>query len=218
MAEIKNFPNNSDEYIGAENVMKWLHGRTSGVFGADDNLAVTAGYGTMQVLVSDGVGWLSNNNADGTVFWNDTKNETGAELALPLSVSDAALPRIDRVVVTWETVDYTVKPAIEILKGNPSSSPAAPALTNNTIKRQISLAQIYVGPAVTKITSDNITDERLDKSVCGIVTETLKVDTSMAQNQFIALLERVKEELNDLNLNAIPSLTEEEVIDILSEV
>ena len=56
MAEIKNFPNNVDEYIGAENVMKWLHGRSSGVFGADGNLSVTAN-GDMTVSVSDGVGW-----------------------------------------------------------------------------------------------------------------------------------------------------------------
>ena len=77
MAEIKNFPNNADEFIGAENVMKWLHGRTSGVFGAENNLAVTTGYGAMQVLVSDGLGWLANESKDGTVFWNDTESETG---------------------------------------------------------------------------------------------------------------------------------------------
>ncbi len=218
MAEIKNFPNNADEFIGAENVMKWLHGRTSGVFGAENNLAVTAGYGAMQVLVSDGLGWLANENKDGTVFWNDTKSETGTELALPLSVSDAVLPRIDRVVVTWETVDYTVKPVIEILKGAPSASPIAPALTNSNLKRQISLAQIYVAPASTKITADNITDERLNSDVCGIVTEDISVDTSMAQNQFLALLQYIRQELDDLNLNKIPALTEDEVQEVLSAI
>lgn len=218
MAEIKNFPNNADEFIGAENVMKWLHGRTSGVFGADKNLAVTAGYNAMQVLVSDGLGWLANENKDGTVFWNDTKSETGTELALPLSVSDAVLPRIDRVVVTWETVDYTAKPVIEILKGAPSASPTAPALTNNTLKRQISLAQLYVAPASTKITADNITDERLNSDVCGIVTEDISVDTSMAQNQFLALLQYIRQELDDLNLSKIPALTEDEVQDVLSAI
>lgn len=218
MAEIKNFPNNADEFIGAENVMKWLHGRTSGVFGAENNLAVTAGYGAMQILVSDGLGWLANENKDGTVFWNDTKSETGTELALPLSVSDAVLPRIDRVVVTWETVDYTEKPVIEILSGTASASPAAPELTNNTLKRQISLAQVYIAPASTKITADNITDERLNSDVCGIVTEDISVDTSMAQNQFLALLKRIKQELDDLNLNKIPALTEDEVQEALSAV
>ena len=199
MAEIKNFPNNADEYIGAEYVMKFLHGRTSGVFGAENNLAVTVGYGAMQVLVSDGLGWLANENEDGTVFWNDTKSETGTELALTLSVSDAVLPRIDRVVVTWETVDYTEKPVIEILRGTPSASPSAPALTNNALKRQISLAQIYVAPASTKITADNITDERLNPDVCGIVTAHIKVDTAEMQAQFMELLKALKDEIDSLN-------------------
>lgn len=198
MAEIKNFPNNVDEYIGAENVMKWLHGRTSGVFGAADNLSVTAG-GGMTLHVADGVGWLANDKADGTVFWNDSKEQTGTELALVVALSDATLPRIDRVVVTWETTDYATKPHIELLQGTPASYPAAPVLTNNTLKRQISLAQVYVSAAVSSITADSITDERLDASVCGLVTDWVGVDTTTMQAQFYALLEKVKTELDQLH-------------------
>lgn len=84
MAEIKNFPNNVDEYIGAQNVMKWLHGRTSGVFGADGNLSVTAN-GDMTVSVSDGVGWLANDKADGTVFGMIPKNRPAANCSLKSS-------------------------------------------------------------------------------------------------------------------------------------
>lgn len=198
MATIKNFPNNVDEYIGAENVMKWLHGRTSGVFGADGNLSVTSN-GNMTVNVADGVGWLANADADGTVFWNDTKEQTGSELKLTVPLANAVYPRIDRVVVTWATVDYSVKPSIEILSGTAASNPTAPALTNNTLKRQISLAQIYVGAAVSKITAANITDERLDSTVCGLVTDWVSVDTTTMQQQFKEFLQQVKEELNDIN-------------------
>ena len=198
MATIKNFPNNVDEYIGAENVMKWLHGRTSGVFGADGNLSVTSN-GDMTVSVSDGVGWLANADADGTVFWNDTKEQTGSELKLTLPLANAVYPRIDRVVVTWATVDYSVKPSVEILSGTAASNPAAPALTNNTLKRQISLAQIYVGAAVSKIAAANITDERLDSTVCGLVTDWVGVDTTTMQEQFKEFLQQVREELSDIN-------------------
>lgn len=198
MATIKNFPNNVDEYIGAENVMKWLHGRTSGVFGADGNLSVTSN-GNMTVNVADGVGWLANADADGTVFWNDTKEQTGSELKLTVPLANAVYPRIDRVVVTWATVDYSVKPSIEILSGTAASNPTAPALTNNTLKRQISLAQIYVGAAVSKITAANITDERLDSTVCGLVTDWVSVDTTTMQQQFKEFLQQIKEELNDIN-------------------
>lgn len=198
MAEIKNFPNNVDEYIGAENVMKWLHGRSSGVFGADGNLSVTAN-GDMTVSVSDGVGWLANDKADGTVFWNDTKEQTGSELQLTIPLSDAILPRIDRIVVSWDTVDYSEKPRIEVLKGTPNNAPTAPELTNNTLKRQISLARIYVAAAVSSISADSITDERLDPDVCGLVTDWVSVDTTTIQAQFSALLEKVKAELSQLH-------------------
>lgn len=197
MAEIKNFPNNVDEYICAQNVMKWLHGRTSGVFGADGNLSVTAN-GNMTVRVSDGVGWLANDKADGTVFWNDTKEQTGSELQLTIPLPDAILPRIDRIVVSWDTVDYAEKPRIEVLKGTPNNAPTAPELTNNTLKRQISLARIYVAAAVSSISSDNITDERLDTSVCGLVTDWVSIDTSMMHSQFEELLKAIQKELADL--------------------
>lgn len=198
MAEIKNFPNNVDEYIGAENVMKWLHGRSSGVFGADGNLGVTAN-GDMTVSVSDGVGWLSNDKADGTVFWNDTKEQTGSELQLTIPLPDAILPRIDRVVVSWDTVDYASKPRIEVLKGTQNNAPTAPELTNNTLKRQISLARIDIAAAASSISADNITDERLDPDVCGLVTDWVSVDTTTMQAQFSALLEKVKTELAQLH-------------------
>ena len=198
MAEIKNFPNNVDEYIGAQNVMKWLHGRSSGVFGADGNLSVTAN-GDMMVSVSDGVGWLANDKADGTVFWNDTKEQTGSELQLTIPLPDAILPRIDRIVVSWDTVDYAEKPRIEVLKGTPNNAPTAPELTNNTLKRQISLARIYVAVAASSISADNITDERLDPDVCGLVTDWVSVDTTTIQAQFSALLEKVKTELSKLH-------------------
>lgn len=192
MAEIKNFPNNADEFIGAENVMKWLHGRTSGVFGADGNLSVTAN-GDMTVSVSDGVGWLANNKADGTVFWNDTKEQTGSELHLTIPLPDPILPRIDRIVVSWDTVDYAEKPRIEVLEGTPNSAPASPKITNDKLKRQISLARIYVPAAASKIKADNITDERLDDSVCGIVTDWVSVDTTTMQSQFAAWLQTSKD-------------------------
>lgn len=198
MAEIKNFPNNVDEYIGAQNVMKWLHGRSSGVFGADGNLSVTAN-GDMTVSVSDGVGWLANDKADGTVFWNDTKEQTGSELQLTIPLPNAILPRIDRIVVSWDTVDYAEKPRIEVLKGTPNNAPTAPELTNNTLKRQISLVRIYVAAAVSSISADNITDERLDPDVCGLVTDWVSVDTTTIQAQFSALLEKVKTELAQLH-------------------
>ena len=209
MAEIKSFPNNQDVYVGAEWVMKWLHGRTSGVFGAEGNLAMTVVQDSMSIQISDGVGWLSNENGDGIVFWNDSEQTNGNKLTLTHDVADGVLDRIDRIVVTWETTNYVALPTISVLKGTASSKPAPPALTNNNIKRQISLAKVHIPAGTVSLLASMVTDERLDPSVCGIVTETVKIDTSTiydrvnkaltdVDNQSKAVLDAIQKELADL--------------------
>ena len=198
MAKIRSFPNNQAEYIGAEDVMRWLHGRTSGVFGAEGNASVAPVLDTMAVTVSDGNGWLSNNNADGVVWWINEEAENGKKLQLSVDTADASRPRIDRVVVQWQTTNYVSLPEVIILKGTPASNPVAPALTNTSILRQISLAAIHIPAAASAITAAMITDERLDASVCGLVTCGIGVDTSVMQAQFEAFLERIQNELADL--------------------
>ena len=198
MAEIKSFPNNQNVYVGAEWVMKWLHGRTSGVFGAEKNLGTYIIPGTMSVEISDGVGWLSNENGDGVVFWNDNEQTNGSKLTLTHDVADGALNRIDRIVVTWETTNYVALPTISILKGATSSKPVPPTLTNNNVQRQISLAKVYIPAGTVSLSASMVTDERLNPSVCGIVTETVKIDTSTMQDQFEALLKAIQNELANI--------------------
>lgn len=198
MAEIKSFPNNQDVYVGAEWVMKWLHGRTSGVFGAENNLATSAVPDSMSVEISDGVGWLANANGDGIVFWNDSEQSSGSKLMLTHDVADGALDRIDRIVVTWETTNYVALPTISIMKGIASSTPVPPPLTNSTTQRQISIASVKIPAGAISLSASMVTDERLDPDVCGIVTETIKIDTSTMQSQFEALLKSIQNELQDL--------------------
>lgn len=198
MAEIKSFPNNQDVYVGAEWVMKWLHGRTSGVFGAENNLTTSVVPNSMSIEVSDGIGWLSNSNGDGVVFWNDEEKTSGRKLTLTHDVADGALDRIDRIVVTWETTNYVALPTISVLKGIASSNPVPPALTNNNIQRQISLRQQRIPAGSISLSAALGTDERLDPDVCGIVTETIKIDTSTMQSQFEALLRAIQDELANI--------------------
>lgn len=206
MQNIKSFPNNQDVYVGAEWVMKWLHGRTSGVFGAENNLATSVVPDSMSIEVSDGVGWLSNANGDGIVFWNDEEKTSGKKLTLTHDVADGALDRIDRIVVTWETTNYVALPTVSILKGTASSSPTAPALTNNRTQRQISLAKVRIPAGTVSLSASMVTDERLDPSVCGIVTETIKIDTSTMQNQFEEFLSSISKQLEDLQQGTATAL------------
>lgn len=189
MATIKNFPNNADEYTYAQDVMKWHRPRTQGVYGADNNLSVKAlATPAMAVTVSDGFAWLKDDKGNGCVCWNDNYEQTGALLNLSVGASSATQNRIDRVVMSWATAGYTSRPEIVILQGTPASTPVAPEITNDGATRMISIARIYIPAGAASITADMITDERLDASVCGIVTESVGIDTSVMQSQFDALL------------------------------
>lgn len=194
MAEIKSWPNNQDEYVGAEYVMRWLHGRTSGVFAAAANAAVAAVQNEMAVTVSDGIGWLTDADANGIVWWNDAEKTTGAKLKLTISPADSTLNRIDRIIVEWKTTNYVDYPAIKVLKGTVASTATAPALTNNSTLRQISLARVSIPAGTTALTNSLITDERLDASVCGLVTDNISIDTSMISNQVQAVLTETQEQ------------------------
>lgn len=199
MAEIKSFPNNQDTNRGAEEVMRWLHGRTSGVFAAAGNAAVAAlETPGMAVTVTDGTGWLTDAGGNGVVWWNDTEKATGAKLILNVDMANAVLDRIDRVIVEWPTTNYVGLPEIKILKGTPASNAAAPALTNSSTVRQISLARVAVRAGITAVTASMITDERLDPAVCGLVTDGLTVDTTTMQAQFSAFLAKIQNDLANI--------------------
>lgn len=196
---IKSFPNNRDEYIGAEEVMRWLHGRTSGVFAAAQNAAVTAmDTPGMGITVSDGTGWMTDAGGNGVVWWNDTEKTSGQKLQLKIDMADGVLNRIDRIIVEWKTINYADLPEIKVLKGTASSTAEAPALTNNSTVRQISLARVSVTAGITAITASMITDERLDPSVCGLVTDGLSIDTTTINAQYTALLDNLAQELANL--------------------
>ena len=199
MATINSFPNNADEYIGAEEVMRWLHGRTSGVYGDAGNAAVTAVPNSMNVSVSPGIGWLNDADNNGIVWWSSEATE------LVIDAAHTTLDRIDRIIVEWYVGDYSNKPEIMVLKGTNASSPTPPALTNNTLYRQISLAQVSIPAGTTEITDLLITDERLDPEVCGLVTESVGVDTTAVLakvtefiSQYSAVLVSIEHELEDL--------------------
>ena len=201
MATLNSFPNNADEYIGAEEVMHWLHGRTKGVYAGAGNAAITAVGGVMQVSVAPGIGWMTDAGGEGICWWFDSTQVVDIDAA----EGTGTLDRIDRVIIQWRTVDYADKPELVVLKGTDSSSAVAPALTNNSTLRQISLAKISIPAGTTELTALNIIDERSDPDVCGIVTETATADTSMIQAQY-------EEALSEL-LDAIAQAWEGEISD-----
>ncbi len=80
-----------------------------------------------------------------------------------------ALPRIDRVVLRLDTSLQTRRIAIATLAGEPAAVPVAPELTRSGNIYELSLAQVRIGANVLSISAADITDERGDAELCGVV-------------------------------------------------
>lgn len=187
MAEMS-FPLENTDY-GAEEAQLWFSGRTSGVFAADE-LAVSTSEG-MNVVLGEGRLWMAYTKFAGVVY----ANTTGMLLTIP--TADAYFDRIDRVIVRFDRTGNAVKAMI--ISGTPTSNPKVPAIVRNNSTFDISLAQILVKKGVTEISAGDITDERLNPSVCGLMEDGVTgIDTSMFEAQWTALLKQLKEAMDNV--------------------
>lgn len=187
MAELS-FPLENTDY-GAEEAQLWFSGRTSGVFAAEE-LAVSAGDG-MSVVLGEGRAWMAYTKFAGVVYANT------AATALTVPTSDAYFDRIDRVIIRFDRTGNTIKAMI--ISGSPASRPSIPAIARNDSTFDLSVAQIRVRTGATGITAADITDERLDESVCGLMEDGVTgIPTSVFQAQWSALLEQLKSALDNV--------------------
>lgn len=181
MAE-KSFPLNNTDY-GAEDAQLFFATRTRGVF-AGDHLAVTAGNG-MSVTLGEGLAWLKNGKFGGLVYANT------APITLPISTANATYPRIDRVMVRFDVQENKVFAYMK--EGTPSSKPVPPDVEQNTLADEISPAYVYVDAATTSISAGNITDERLNVEVCGLMRDGVTgIDTSVIYAQWQELTAKLE--------------------------
>lgn len=128
--------------------------------------------GNMTTIVKAGKGWINGyyvTNTDDYILQHD--------------LADSSLKRIDRIVLQKSTAGRVIN--IVVKKGRFASSPAAPALTRNADYYELALADVSIGAGTTQIIQGNITDQRLNKSLCGIVHAVVnQVDTTSIFNQY----------------------------------
>lgn len=136
--------------------------RTSGVYSAEEDYTVTPG-GGYTVKVSGGRAWV---HPAQYVGYSIIKQEPDT-LTLPLA--DAQRPRIDRVVLRYDAAAR--KSYLLVLEGTPASTPTAPAISRTNLLYDLCLAQITRPAGSTAITAGNITDTRLDESLCGVMRD-----------------------------------------------
>lgn len=184
MAE-KSFPLENTMYTAAD-AQLWFATRTSGVY-ANEHFGVTAA-GAMSVTLYPGIAWMHYDQFGGCVYAN-TDN-----LVLPLEMSDASNDRIDRLCIRLEMLNNRCYAYIK--KGTPASNPMPPVLQRDNVAYEISLHQIRVGVGVTGISAKDITDERFDASVCGLMSDGVTgIDTSVIRAQVAGLIAEIQRNL-----------------------
>lgn len=187
MAE-KSFPLENTAYT-AEDAQLWFATRQSGVY-AGTHLGVTAN-GTMSVTLGAGIAWLHYADFAGCVYGNTVGK------ALTVELADAQYARIDRVCIRLEILNN--KCYAYIKKGTAAASPAAPALQRDASAYEISVAQIAVAAGASAINAGNITDERLNEDVCGLMRDGVTgIDTSVLQSQYNAILAELEANLQSV--------------------
>lgn len=152
----------------------------NGVFpNPSTNLQVVEG-SNMQTIVKQGKGWIN-----GYYVHNDS------DYVMQHDIADGVLKRIDRIVLQWNYLTRQI--VIVVKKGTFASSPVAPVLVRNTDYYELALADVYITNGATQITQANITDQRLNTSLCGIVHGTVnQVDTTTLFNQYQSWINQQK--------------------------
>lgn len=133
---------------------------------ANNNMTVTVGTGGAHI--------------EGALYYNS------APIALSVEAADAALNRIDRVVLQFNTSVSVRSVRALIRTGTAATNPVAPELRQESNLYEIALADIYVKKGATGISQSAITDQRLNSALCGFVVAAIpsSVDTTGLFDQY----------------------------------
>ena len=144
----------------------------NGVFPNPSNGLQVYANNNMTTVVKAGKGWIN-----GYFVANDS------DFIIAHDRADGALKRIDRIVLRKSVADRDIQ--IVLKKGTFATNPVAPAVVRDADFYELVLADVLIGAGTTQIIQGNITDQRLNKSLCGIVHAVVdQVDTTTIFNQY----------------------------------
>ena len=136
---------------------------------------------SMVITVNTGKAWING------YFYFNTSN-----LTITLDNADGVLNRIDRIVVRWDLQDRVI--SVEVKKGTYSANPSAAAIQRDADAYELVLADVYVGAGAVSVSQANITDQRLNSTLCGLVVGTVgELDTTAFSAQLQGWFELYQE-------------------------
>lgn len=181
------YPLNGVTY-DAEDVSTYLCTRTSGVYAKDTNYAVSV-TGPRQITVAPGLAWINYDDFKGV----SACSREAVNLTVP--DADSTLPRIDRVVLQFDTAANLT--AVKLKPGTPAAAPEPPAILQNHNQYELGLCTVSVPAGSSVITAADITDTRADEAVCGVMRDGVKgIPTAQLQAQALAIMTQLSTELH----------------------
>ena len=160
------YPLDNIDY-SADDAMLQLLPISSGVYGQSGNFTFTVGTG-LAASIGTGLAFFRLSTAKGFTCYNN------AAASITFDTADPTYDRIDRVVLRWVALDNGV--TIAVKKGTASSTPVAPARTadpNDPSVYELVLYDVTIHAAATTISAGDVTDQRLNEELCGLMANQI---------------------------------------------
>ena len=181
------YPLNGVTY-DAEDVSTYLCTRTSGVYAKNTKYAVSV-TGPRQITVAPGLAWINYDDFKGV----SACSREAVNLIVP--DADSTLPRIDRVVLQFDTAANLT--AVKLKPGTPAAAPEPPAILQNHNQYELGLCTVSVPAGSSVVTAADITDTRADEDVCGVMRDSVTgIPTAQLQAQALAIMTQLSTELH----------------------
>lgn len=163
MSIITTYPLNGIDY-DARDAAGYNATRTSGVYSAEEDFAVTPA-GGVKVAVSAGQGWVRPARFEGySIIMREAET-------LTLALADGQRPRIDRIVLRFDAASR--KSSLLVLQGTPDTQPTAPAISRTATVYDLCLAEVTRPAGSTSITAAHIKDTRTNEALCGLMRDAV---------------------------------------------
>ena len=204
------YPLNNIDYT-AEDAELFHCTRTSGIW-AEDSFSISVTGADNNVTIGTGIAWINNEEFSGKVAALKS-----AEV-LDLGIADGTYPRIDVIAIQFNANNNATD--VIIKKGTPATNPVRPSIVRTGAIYELYLASIYRPAGATAITATNITDLRMDETVCGLMADSVtKIDMTAIEAQVRAFINNLQNEIDEVkNLSGLmfeTEWTEDGVIPVL---
>lgn len=188
------YPLNNIDYT-AEDAELFHCTRTSGIW-AENSFPISVTGADNNVTIGTGIAWINNEEFSGKV------TALKSAEVLDLGIADSAYPRIDVIAIQFNANNNETD--IIVKKGTPATNPVRPAIVRSGAVYELYLASVYRPAGATAITASNITDLRMDATVCGLMADSVtKIDMDAIRAQLTGLVEELEEAIQNIEVGEI---------------